>query len=158
MVEAPRLGSRGGGWVVLQSTVIVAIVVASIVGEPWPGSTRGVLGAVGAALAVTGGALVLLSARALGRSLTPFPRPRERGGLVERGPYRLVRHPLYSGGVLFLVGISLAYSPWALLFTALLAVVWGVKVRVEERFLAERYPDYATYRERTRYRIVPFVY
>ncbi len=158
MVEAPRLGSRGGGWVVLQSAVVAAIAVASIVGGPWPESAGGVLGLVGAALAVAGAGLALLSALALGRSFTPFPRPLERGALVERGPYRLVRHPLYSGGVLFLTGISLAFSPWALLFTAVLAVVWGVKVRVEERFLAERFSGYAEYAARTRFRLVPFVY
>jgi protein-S-isoprenylcysteine O-methyltransferase Ste14 len=136
----------------------VAIVVASIVGEPWPGSVRDVLRLVGLALVVAGGALVLLSVLTLGRSLTPFPSPLERGRLVERGPYRLVRHPLYAGGILLLSGISLVYSPWALLFTAVLAVVWCLKVRVEERFLTERFPGYAEYAARTRFRLIPFVY
>ena len=49
-------------------------------------------------------------------------------------------------------------SPWALVPTAVLAVVWALKASVEERFLVARYPGYAGYCERTRYRLVPFVY
>ena len=40
----------------------------------------------------------------------------------------------------------------------MLAVVWGLKARVEEGFLSARYPAYTDYRRRTRYRLVPFVY
>ena len=69
-----------------------------------------------------------------------------------------MRHPVYTGGILFAAGISLALSPWALGTTAVLAVVWALKARVEERFLAERYPAYADYCRRTRYRLAPYVY
>jgi protein-S-isoprenylcysteine O-methyltransferase Ste14 len=60
--------------------------------------------------------------------------------------------------VLFFAGISLALSWWALVGTAILAVFWVAKLRVEERLLAERYPAYADYRERTRFRLIPYVY
>jgi protein-S-isoprenylcysteine O-methyltransferase Ste14 len=69
-----------------------------------------------------------------------------------------VRHPVYSGGILVAAGIALALSPWALLATAALAVVWALKASVEERLLADRYPAYAEYRERARYRLIPYVY
>ncbi len=108
---------------------------------------------------VAGGLLLAVaSARALGPGLTPFPRPAGGGELVETGPYRVVRHPVYSGGLLVAAGISLALSPWALAATAVLGVVWGLKASVEERLLAERYPVYAGYRERTRFRLVPYVF
>ena len=106
-----------------------------------------------------GGALVLvLAGRALGSGFTPFPKPAEGGELVEDGPYAFVRHPVYSGGLLVAVGISLALSPWAFVATFILAVVWALKANVEERFLRERYPAYADYCSRTRRRLVPFVY
>jgi len=160
VADAPQLGARGGGWVVLQFALIAAVVVAGLVGQPWPEAARGTLGVIGAVLAFAGGALALVSARALGqsRSLTPFPRPLELARLVEGGPYRIVRHPMYSSGLLFFVGFSLAFSPWALLVTAVLAVVWGLKARVEERFLGPRYDRYAAYCKRTRYRLFPYVY
>ena len=111
----------------------------------------------GVALLLAGGALVVWSARVLGTGLTPFPRPPRAGALVTDGPYAVVRHPVYSGALLFFAGLSLALSPLAFAPTALLAVVFALKSRVEERFLLETYPAYAEYRRRTPWRLVPFV-
>lgn len=69
-----------------------------------------------------------------------------------------MRHPVYSGGVLVFSGIAIARSPWALVGVAVLAVVWALKARVEERFLVATYADYADYCAHTRFRLVPFVY
>ena len=158
MPDIPRLGERGGGWVFLQFLLIALVIAAGLLGPAWPDGLAHQLSAGGALLALGGGVLAALSARALGSSLTPFPRPSRPARLVERGPYKLVRHPIYLGGMLFLTGFSLAFSPWALVATAALAVLWGLKSRVEEDFLLARYPEYASYRERTRFRLVPFVY
>ena len=142
----------------LQSVLLVLVPVAGIVGPGWPSSGQHALRVVGTALVVVGLTLVVLAFRRLGRSLTPFPRPLTRGRLVEDGPYRYVRHPVYSGGLVFLTGIALAYSPLVLVPTAALAVTWGLKARVEERFLRAAYPEYDAYAARTRSRLVPFVY
>ena len=101
--------------------------------------------------------MLYLSARALGRSLTPFPRPREGGELVTSGPYRLARHPIYGGGILFFLGWALFSAPLALLGVAALAALWVGKSRLEERLLAARYPDYDGYRRNTPRRFVPFI-
>lgn len=156
--EVPRLGERGGGWVVIQFALIAAIVVAGLAGPAWSESVSSGLSVAGALLAVAGAVLAAVSVRALGRSLTPFPRPSVRGEIVERGSYRFVRHPIYSGGILFFTGFSLFFSPAALILTATLAAVWGLKSRVEERFLLTSYPGYAAYCARTRSRLIPFVY
>ena len=158
LADVPRLGARGGGWVVIQFLLIAAVVVLGLLAAGWPEGARWWLKGVGALL-LLGGALVLaLAGRALGSGFTPFPKPAEGGALVEEGPYGVVRHPVYSGGLLVATGISLMLSPWAIVPTAVLAVVWALKARVEERFLVARYPGYAGYCERTRYRLVPFVY
>jgi protein-S-isoprenylcysteine O-methyltransferase Ste14 len=65
---------------------------------------------------------------------------------------------MYAAGALFLAGFSLAFSPVALALTAVLVVVWALKASVEERFLLQELPGYDAYAERTRYRLVPFVY
>lgn len=154
----PRLGARGGGWVVLQFVLLAAILGLGLLAPGWPDGARWWLKGA-AVLLVVGGALVIAKAgRALGAGLTPFPRPADGAELVESGPYAVVRHPVYTGGLLVAAGISLALSPSALAATAALAVVWALKARVEERFLRERYPAYAAYCERTRRRLVPFVY
>jgi len=158
LAEAPALGARGGGWVVLQFVLLAAVLGVGLLAPGWPDGARWWL-KVAAVLLVFGGVFVIaLAGRALGSGLTPFPKPSETGELVENGPYAVVRHPIYTGGILFTAGISLALSPWALVPAGVLAVVWALKAAVEERFLVERYPAYVEYRARTRYRLVPYVY
>ena len=158
LVEVPQLGTRGGGWVVLQFALIGAILVLGVAGPSWPDSARWWLKGAGALIAIGGGIVIASSARALGTGLTPFPRPTEDAELVDGGPYGVVRHPIYAGGILFLAGISLALSPWALAGTGALTVVWALKAGIEERFLDAKYPGYRDYRRRVRYRLCPFVY
>jgi protein-S-isoprenylcysteine O-methyltransferase Ste14 len=137
---------------------MAAILVAGVVGPAWPDGARWWLKGAGVLLVFAGAVVVAMAGRALGSGLTPFPKPAEGAELVDSGPYAVVRHPVYSGGILFGAGISLALSPWALAVTAALAVVWALKARVEERFLSDRYPAYADYCTRTQFRLVPFVY
>ena len=158
LVEIPQLGARGGGWVVLQFVLMAAILVLGVAGPGWPDSARWWLKGVGALLVFAGALVIVSAARELRSGLTPFPRPADSGELVESGPYAVVRHPIYSGGILLFSGISLALSWWALAGTAVLAVVWGLKARIEERLLSARYGGYVDYARRTRYRLVPFVY
>ena len=98
------------------------------------------------------------ASRLLGRGFTPYPRPLTTGELVERGPYRVVRHPVYSAGLLLFTGYSLHAGVLSLAATVVLGVVWALKTRVEEGFLRERYTGYAAYASRVRFRLVPFVY
>jgi protein-S-isoprenylcysteine O-methyltransferase Ste14 len=156
--DVPTLGARGGGWVALQFALLLAVLVVGLLAPGWPDAARWWLKGAGVLLVFAGALVIVQAARALGSGLTPFPKPSEAGTLVEDGPYGVVRHPVYSGGILFAAGISLALSPWALVPTGLLAVVWALKARVEERFLRERYPGYAEYSSRRRYRLVPYVY
>lgn len=143
---------------VVQFALMSLAVAAWAAGPRWPAAGAGVLAAAGALLALAGGALALWAARVLGRSLTPFPPPARAGSLVTRGPYAAVRHPIYTGGILFFAGLSLAFSPLALAVTGLLAILWALELRVEERFLRAAYPEYDAYARRTRYRLLPFVY
>jgi len=155
--EIPKLGERGGGWVVLQFALIAAIFVAGVVGPSWPnGGTPLVV--VGILVALAGAAVAISAGRAHGRNLTPFPRPNPGATLVENGPYRVVRHPVYAGGTLVFGGISIALSPAALAVTVALAIVWALKAQVEERFLRAASPSYGAYCDRTRYRLIPLVY
>ena len=149
--------SRGLGWVVTQFVLIAAVILAGFVPPDWPGSVQGVLSFVGTALAVAGGAFAVWAAKTLGRSLTPFPKP-VPAGLATTGPFAIVRHPIYTGGIAFFVGYSLWATIPALVLAILLALLWAGKVRVEERHLEETYEGYRDYARRVRWRIVPFVY
>lgn len=144
MPASSRSDSRGGGWVVAQFALMAVIVVLGLLPGDWPGWLR----AAGLVLLVIGIAGFAWSARTLGDSLTPYPRPPDDATLVQTGPYRLVRHPIYAAGTLVFVGAALAASIPATFAAALLPMLWWFKAGVEERFLAERFPDYAEYRRR----------
>jgi protein-S-isoprenylcysteine O-methyltransferase Ste14 len=75
----------------------------------------------------------------------------------DRGAYGVVRHPIYGGLVLAAAGWSLIGSPLALVATAGLAVILELKSRLEESMLHAAYPEYASYRERVRWRFIPGV-
>ena len=95
----------------------------------------------------------------LGASLTPLPAPRTGQELTTTGIYGIARHPMYGGGLLFALGWSTVFgSVVDLLLTAVLVVFVELKSRREEQWLAERHPDYADYRRRTRRRFIPYVY
>jgi protein-S-isoprenylcysteine O-methyltransferase Ste14 len=70
----------------------------------------------------------------------------------------VVRNPFNLGLLLVFAGGSLERSWIELGLTLLLGVLWAAKVRAEERYLAVRFPEYAEYRQRVRYRLVPFLY
>lgn len=85
------------------------------------------------------------------------PEPKAAGHLVEPGPYRWIRHPMYTALLLFSVG-CVAFVPTLLagsLSLALLLVLW-LKASLEERLLCQRHPAYRAYMARTR-RFLPFL-
>jgi protein-S-isoprenylcysteine O-methyltransferase Ste14 len=103
----------------------------------------------GFVVAALGLGLAVWAGITMGSSLSPFPRPPRDAKLVDRGPYRFLRHPIYVGGVLFFAGLSLVFSVYGLVLTVVLAVFWIAKARLEERHLIGRFPEYADYRRRT---------
>lgn len=68
--------------------------------------------------------------------------------LIRTGPYALVRHPIYSGLLLALLGTAIALGEWstAVAFVFITAAFWR-KLQIEEKYLAENFAgDYARYR------------
>ena len=87
-------------------------------------------------------------------SVTTVPDVHER--LVVDGPYRWVRHPMYSSILLVVLPAVLAGSPASMAVGAALLAVLLVKHRFEDRLLAARFPGHADYRRRTG-GLIPFV-
>jgi len=81
-----------------------------------------------------------------------------QGGLVTHGPYRFIRHPIYTAVCLFAWAAILAH--WSLgtaLCGLLIAAGAGVRMFFEETLLVAQYPEYRQYAARTR-RMIPFVF
>jgi protein-S-isoprenylcysteine O-methyltransferase Ste14 len=131
------------------------VAVGAVFGMAGP--TRGAdpaLLAVGDALAVCGCLWQFASVLFLGRCFGLLPEAR---GLVRRGPYRLVRHPVYLGEITAFTGLAIAAPvPMNIGLLAALVAAQNVRMRFEERALRDAFPDYARYAEGTG-RILPMI-
>jgi protein-S-isoprenylcysteine O-methyltransferase Ste14 len=84
------------------------------------------------------------------------PEPKSGGQLVQTGPYRYIRHPMYSALMLAMLGLCTGYAtPWRWVALVALAIVIVVKAGLEETAMAARHADYADYARSTR-RFVPY--
>jgi len=150
--------SRGGAWVVWQFPLVGLALVAARLGPRLPAVTVGPLRWLGTALIGGGGLLLLAGLAGLGRNLTPFPKPRPDGQLVQSGPYGLVRHPVYGGAIMAVVGWALLHGRWAgLVASAALAIFLDQKANREERWLVSQFPEYSGYRRRVN-KLIPWLY
>lgn len=154
-------GPRGEWYVVVQAALFVLLLFGPRTGLGWPAWTSPYtwLGsAAGSALLLLGGLLVLAGIFRLGANLTPVPYPKDQATLVETGPYQLVRHPIYSGGIMMAFGWALWIHGWFTLFYAIMLLIFfDLKVRREEQWLKEKFPGYAAYQKRV-CKLLPFIY
>jgi protein-S-isoprenylcysteine O-methyltransferase Ste14 len=99
-------------------------------------------------------ALMIYARVSLGGSIGYVPADR---GIITSGPYRFVRHPIYSGLFVTLLAFCLrAYSPLNLLLSIILVGLFMIKSMIEERFLCGN-PQYAGYMKEVRWRWLPGV-
>jgi protein-S-isoprenylcysteine O-methyltransferase Ste14 len=79
--------------------------------------------------------------------------------VISSGPYALVRHPMYVGALVMLLGIPIALGSWwgvLVLVVILPALVW--RLLDEEKFLARNLPGYVAYQKRVQYRLIPLIW
>jgi protein-S-isoprenylcysteine O-methyltransferase Ste14 len=79
--------------------------------------------------------------------------------VISTGPYALVRHPMYAGGLVLLAGVPMALGSWwgLLIMVAMVpALIW--RLLDEEKFLARNLPGYPEYQNKVRYRLLPGVW
>src|SRR6478672_8816155 len=114
----------------------------------------------GAVLIPIGFFLVWLTFRENSFAAPVIKIQKERGQRVtSTGPYRIVRHPMYAGATLYMIGMPLLLGSWYGLATVpLLIASLATRIGIEERMLRGEFPDYAAYAARVRYRLVPRVW
>lgn len=148
------MSDKGAKWVAGQGILLVLLVLSlfdqgSISAGAW-------MQWVGRALVVAAAVMFIAGMRALGRNLTGYPEPIADGTLISHGVFRFIRHPLYGGNVLLVLGIALhqrSISGVALSIAA--ALFFWMKARHEEVRLSLRFPAYRRYKATTWGRLLP---
>ncbi len=117
------------------------------------------IGWIGILVALFGLLLRLWSTRVLGRFYTRTLKVIENQVIVREGPYRLIRHPGYSGMILVWSGIAAATGNWIVLLIVFVVTVCAYYYRIEneEKMLLTMHADYSEYRSHT-WRLLPFIY
>jgi protein-S-isoprenylcysteine O-methyltransferase len=152
-------GTLGLVWVVIAVSVTAAVWIARSVefGRYEHGLVldRIALALFGLGVALRGWAIVVL-----GRFFTVDVAIHEGHELVQRGPYRVLRHPSYTGALLVFFGFGVLFDSWPALAVATLPVVAIIlrRIQVEERALAEHFGEaWRAHCART-WRLVPGVW
>ena len=158
-MQKDGFGARGGWWVAVQfPLLLLAYLIPGWTGQASTGGVASLQLYGGQALLVVGALITIAGVVSLGRWLTPFPQPLPKSQLRTGGAYALVRHPLYCGILFMAFGWSLYTNSLAgLVFDAMLLVFFDRKAAREEIWLAEKFPDYAAYRQRVK-KLIPWIY
>nr|WP_319487751.1 isoprenylcysteine carboxylmethyltransferase family protein [uncultured Caproiciproducens sp.] len=115
---------------------------------------------IGVILTILGVILRVFSVWTLGKFFTLAVQVGSEQKIVQIGPYRLLRHPAYTGSILSLIGIALSFrSPWGVAVTLLIiAAVYGYRIKTEETTLEKsfglQYQDY----EKHTWRLIPYIW
>jgi protein-S-isoprenylcysteine O-methyltransferase len=145
----------GGMWIAL----FLAFPLSFVRAWSFPRSVQLSLFAVGVALILLGSLLRRYCWRTLGQYFTGDVRARPDQPVIRAGPYRLVRHPSYTAGMMMFIGIGLALGSWfsfALLTIATIAT-YGYRVVIEERALLDTIGEaYRSYTRETK-RFIPYI-
>src|SRR5438132_2068071 len=167
-VLVPRLRPRGratrvkkdrGSGALIIFTVLVSIILALSLGYAGVGPLPDWVFYPGIFLMLLGVLVRQWAIAVLGRFFSLTVRVAEDHRVVEQGPYRLVRHPSYTGVLITFIGLALAVQSAGALLVLLgvFSISYGYRMIVEEKaLLSELGDDYANYKKRTK-RLIPYI-
>jgi protein-S-isoprenylcysteine O-methyltransferase Ste14 len=119
--------------------------------DPW-------LQGIGLALFFSGLALAIWARRYLGRNWGTPMSEKENPELVTSGPYRRIRHPIYTGIVLAMIGTAVAVSWYWLIIAAVIGAYFVYSAVMEERYMTGVFPEtYPGYQRSTKM-LLPFIF
>lgn len=161
--EKDAVGRDRGSYAFLLALIFVGIFLAFFCTFGFPGATIAFWQPgwfwLGIALILGGAAFRWYAIRVLGKFFTRSVATRAGQTVVQHGPYRLIRHPSYSGALLSMLGVGLAMTNWLSVVAIMLCALAGYsyRVHVEERALsADLGQPYRDYMQRTK-RFIPYV-
>ena len=140
--------------------VVVAIDGYDANHDPVLGAPTAAISAAGIVLVVLGSTLVMLTLRTNAYASTVVRHQPERGHrVIATGVYSVVRHPMYAGLLLAMLGMGLWLGTYAGSISTLLpAAILAMRIVVEENVLRSTLVEYDTYKTRVRYRLLPGIW
>jgi protein-S-isoprenylcysteine O-methyltransferase Ste14 len=124
------------------------------------GKPGGVVSSLGLVLFIVGWVIISLSFRENAFAAPVVKHQEERQQkVIDTGVYGVVRHPMYAGAVLLLVGMALWLESYAAaLLASVPSAIIALRIFFEERFLRRELEGYDAYTKRVRYRLIPFIW
>jgi protein-S-isoprenylcysteine O-methyltransferase Ste14 len=152
-----KAGSRTGRARLPGLAIVVVLVLLRVFNGKGGLVPDPALGMIGAIVFVSGLSLAVWARMYLGRNWGMPMTRKDEPELVTSGPYRFVRHPIYSGILLGLLGTALAVDLYVLVAVAIIGAYFVYCAKVEEGLMIDSFPTtYPSYRARTKM-LIPFV-
>lgn len=154
-------GDRGSLWV-LYGLITLGYSLSFFIGATKTGRMNywDTFFAVGAVLALTGLMIRIQSILTLRQYFTYSVAKVDQHQLIESGLYKVIRHPGYLGQLMIFLGLSISLANWLAILAMMIpvAIGYGYRIRVEEKFMLEQLGEnYLDYQKRTK-RIIPMIY
>jgi protein-S-isoprenylcysteine O-methyltransferase Ste14 len=149
----------------LQSVVLLLAIIAAFLLPNLPifhflnfAPVNPALSSVGLFLTISGMAFFVWARQNLGRNWSQTVSAKEDHELVTSGPYRYVRHPMYTGGFVACLGSAIACGGAWIFLLVFLGAIFFWRVGAEDKLMAQQFPnEFPGYKQRTK-ALIPFVW
>lgn len=149
--------NKGKIFAVIQFTLLCVIFITSyfIHSDNLSNSTLHYTGGI---FIITGFVIAVLAVITYGQMVTPNPYPLSNITLRTNGIYGYVRHPMYLGAFILILGWCLLFfSYYSIVFPLITLIFLAIKMNFEEKHLAEKFPEYKSYQNKTS-KLFPYIY
>lgn len=151
--------NRGNAWIRFAILFVVIFLIVQIPALRVSAATANpLLGVIGVAIALAGFALAIWARVHIAKNWGMPMTLKENPELVASGPYRHLRHPIYAGTLLAMLGSVLADGAFWLVFLVAFGTYFIYAAKIEERIMSQQFPaEYPEYKRRT-YALIPFIW
>jgi protein-S-isoprenylcysteine O-methyltransferase Ste14 len=149
-----------GSYRIIVVGIFICMIVNQLCNSMKLGYVDTAISNLGSILIIIGMCIRLWAVTVLGRHFSLVVSVDSKQKIIQNGPYRLIRHPSYTGLLVSFIGIGLAFQTWvgSLFAFVFFIVVFGYRISIEEKALTGMFPDeYPSYIQKTS-RLIPFVW
>ena len=150
---------KGSFWLIIFGVFFCILLIFLCHFKKW-GYVNTSISNIGAILAIVGVSIRIWAVSILGKYFSMMVSVASHQKIIQHGPYRVIRHPSYTGALVTFIGLGLAFNTWvgSLIMFVFFIIVYSYRIRIEEKALIENFPnEYPSYVQKT-WRLIPFVW